>query len=555
MSISLLAFLAVLPILLAIILIAGFRLAARYVMPALLILTAGIAWGYWGVGGWEVLASVIRGWFITFDILVIIFGAILLLSVLKHSGALSSIRYSFTHFSPDRRVQIVLIVWLFGSFIEGVSGFGTPAAVVAPLLVALGFPALSAVMLGMMVQSTAVTFGSMGTPVLIGLNNGLVSGFAGQEEKMTFLLEATRDIVILHGIAGTFMPWAMIFLCILFFGKKGDLKKAFTIAPFAVFSGLAFTVPYMLAGWLLGPEFPTMLGALCGLLIVNVAVKRNFLLPEDTWDFPGREGWPASWSGNMSFRQQPDGEPAASLSEGGRGMKLFLAWMPYLIVSALLILTRQPDLGLGELLKRFSITWPSVIGTGVSASTTPLYLPGTLLVLTACITFFLHRMQKDAFGRAVKESVRMTLAAGFVLAFTVPMVQIYINSGLNDRELQSMPVTMAGWASLKFGEGWPLLAPSIGALGAFIAGSNTVSNLMFADFQYNIAAGLNMSPEWIVSLQAVGAAAGNMVAIHNVVAASATVGMLGQEGNVLRRTIIPTIYYLLVTGIIGWLVT
>jgi lactate permease len=96
-----------------------------------------------------------------------------------------------------------------------------------------------------------------------------------------------------------------------------------------------------------------------------------------------------------------------------------------------------------------------------------------------------------------------------------------------------------------------MIAPSIGALGAFIAGSNTISNLMFSLFQFSVAEQLALPAAFMVSLQAVGAAAGNMIAIHNVVAVSATVGVLGQEGAVLRRTIIPTIYYLVMAGLLG----
>ena len=145
----------------------------------------------------------------------------------------------------------------------------------------------------------------------------------------------------------------------------------------------------------------------------------------------------------------------------------------------------------------------------------------------------------------------MIIGAGFVLVFTIPMVRIYINSGMNENELASMPLAMAEWVAGNVGQVWPLFSPSIGALGAFIAGSNTVSNLMFSLFQFGVAERLAISGALIVSLQAVGAAAGNMIAIHNVVAASATVGLLGQEGNILRKTIIPTIYYVLLTGILG----
>jgi lactate permease len=158
---------------------------------------------------------------------------------------------------------------------------------------------------------------------------------------------------------------------------------------------------------------------------------------------------------------------------------------------------------------------------------------------------------------AIRDSSRVLLGAGFVLLFTVPMVRIYINSGLNDYALPgggllpSMPIVMATWVADNVGGVWPMFAPTVGALGAFIAGSNTVSNLMFSLFQHGVATQLAISGAMVVALQAVGAAAGNMIAIHNVVAASATVGLLGQEGSTLRKTILPTLYYLLVVGTLG----
>ena len=161
-------------------------------------------------------------------------------------------------------------------------------------------------------------------------------------------------------------------------------------------------------------------------------------------------------------------------------------------------------------------------------------------------------MKISKFQAALAESSRILIGAGFVLFFTVPMVRIYINSGTNTVGLPSMPVAIATWVAENVGEIWPLFAPSIGALGAFIAGSNTVSNLMFSLFQHSVAETLLISGSLVVALQAVGAAAGNMIAIHNVVAASATVGLLGQEGSILRMTILPTIYYLAIVGIIGF---
>ncbi|MEO8171046.1 MAG: L-lactate permease, partial [Oxalobacteraceae bacterium] len=145
---------------------------------------------------------------------------------------------------------------------------------------------------------------------------------------------------------------------------------------------------------------------------------------------------------------------------------------------------------------------------------------------------------------------RVLMGAGFVLIFTIPMVRILINSGVNMANLPSMPRAMAELVASSVGNIYPFFAPAVGALGAFIAGSNTVSNLMLAQFQFDTAQLIGISGAMLVAAQAVGAAAGNMIAIHNVVAASATVGLLGREGQVIRMTIIPTIYYLIMAGLI-----
>ncbi|MNR21372.1 Glycolate permease GlcA [compost metagenome] len=152
---------------------------------------------------------------------------------------------------------------------------------------------------------------------------------------------------------------------------------------------------------------------------------------------------------------------------------------------------------------------------------------------------------------AIGESSRTLLGAGFVLIFTIPMVRILINSGVNGADLVSMPVAMAKLVADSVGGVYPFFAPAVGGLGAFIAGSNTVSNLMLSQFQLNAAGLIGVSGAMMVTLQSVGAAAGNMIAIHNVVAASATVGLLGREGITLRKTILPTLYYLVLAGIFG----
>jgi len=550
MSLALQAALGVFPILLAGVLLVGFRVPAKWAMPVVYVSAVAVAVGAWQMAWVRVWAASIQGLFLSFDLLFIIFGALLLLKTLEHSGGVATIRRSFHAISDDRRVQIILLGWLFGSFIEGASGFGTPAAVCAPLMVAMGFPAAAAVMIGMMIQSTAVTFGAVGTPVLVGVQGGLGGEMFEAQLAMAgigmreFLRMVTARAVILHGVAGTLMPTFMIMMTTRFFGERKSWTEGLSIFPFALFGGLAFTIPYTLTGIFLGPEFPSLLGAPLGLIIVIFAAKRGFLLPKDRWDFPASKNWPEDWVSGMEVGEAK--EPDRPLSTG-------LAWAPYLLLAGLLVISRLPQLPVGSWLKWVRVAWEDIFGTGISAVTTPLYLPGFVLLAVVGLSFFMHKMTGAALRRAVSESGRVILGAGFVLIFTVPMVRVYINSDVNGAGFSSMPIAMAEWVATNVGQVWPMFAGVTGALGAFIAGSNTVSNLMFSAFQYGVAERLMISGVLIVALQAVGAAAGNMIAIHNVVAASATVGLLGREGATLARTILPTIYYLLVIGLLGLL--
>jgi len=543
-----LALLAFAPILVAGVLLAGFRMPAKYAMPAVFFMTCAIALWAWGMTFNRVLASTLQGLILTAGLLWIIFGAILLLNTLKYSGAIATIRTGFANISPDRRIQVILIAWLFGCFIEGASGFGTPAAVAAPLMVAVGFPALAAVVFGMMIQSTPVSFGAVGTPLIVGVQGGLDRAALTEQlaarglEWDALFRVIVSEVAIIHAICGTIMPLLLVMFMTRYFGRNRSWTEGLSIAPFAIFAAFSFTIPYALAGVFLGPEFPSIIGGLFGLAIVTAAVKMRFLVPRDTWDFAPPDQWPASWVG--SFQISLD-----NLSQ--RQIGRFMAWLPYVLLALVLVLSRTVK-PLGDALKQIDIKFTDILGeSGIGGGFQALYLPGGLLILVCLVTFLIHRMRFADLGRAVRDSGGTIVGAGFVLIFTVPMVRVMINSGVNMNDLASMPIAMARGVAELMGQVYPLLAPSVGALGAFLAGSNTVSNLMLSQFQYETATLLGLSGALLVAVQSVGAAAGNMIAIHNVVAASATVGLLGREGVTLRITVLPTLYYVLLAGIIA----
>lgn len=528
------------------------RWPASRAMPLCYVAVVTIAIGVWQTPPLRVIAASINGLVISATILLIIFGAILLLETLRESGGLRSMRAAFQGISPDRRVQAIVVAWLFGSFIEGAAGFGTPAAVCVPLLAGLGFPAMAAVMAGMVIQSTPVSFGAVGTPILVGISQGLAgdpavvahSGATDPTAWAAFLASIGVKVATLHGLIGTFVPLILACLLTRFFGKRQSLREGLQVWRFALFAGLAMTIPYWIVARFLGPEFPSLAGSAVGMFLVVFAARRGWFVPktEDAWDFPTPEQWPAEWSGSLVAAPEDSSRPLMSQAK---------AWTPYLLVALLLAATRIRDWPFGAWLKAFSLDVTDLFGSGITISVQPLYLPSTVFILVALMAAWWHRLSRDGMSRAWARAGSTTLAASAALAFTVPMVQVFLNSGGGAGGYEKMPITLASGIADLAGSGWPSVAPLVGGLGAFVAGSNTISNMMFALFQFGVAGRIGADPEWVVALQAVGGAAGNTICVHNVVAAAATVGLLGREGLVIRRTLLMFVFYTTLAGILG----
>ena len=549
-----LAFLAILPVLCVAILLVGLRWPASRAMPMCYVVAAALAVLAWKVPPLQVAAATVRGTVTALSLIYIIFGAILLLNTLHESGALRVIRRAFVGVTADCRIQVIIVAWLFGSFIEGAAGFGTPAAVAVPLLLGLGFPAMAAVVAGMIIQSTPVSFGAAGTPILVGVSSGLennatvleVMAAGGFADWPAFLAHIGIKIALLHGVAGTLVPLIVVVFMTRFFGPNRSVREGLEVWRFAIFSAFAMTVPYVLVAVFFGPEFPSIVGGLVGLVVVVTAAKKGFLMPDSAhpWTFGSKEKWPEEWRGTLHVDDDEGAEPEKPLT-------VLQAWMPYALVGLLLFISRLKVLPILGWLKSWTIGFEEIFQTEIGVSVQPLYLPGTIFIAVSLMTWALHRMNKTSYARAWRDSFKTTASASVALIFTVPMVQVFINSQGGTNGYDSMPLVLATSAAGLVGSAWPLFAPFIGGLGAFIAGSNTVSNMMFSLFQFEVGVRIAADPMLIVALQAVGGAAGNMICVHNVVAASAVAGLFGKEGNILRKTFWPFLYYALLVGTIG----
>jgi len=533
------AILAFSPILLTIILMVGFNWGAKKALPLSLLLAITIALGVWKIDLHHVLGYSFFGFLKAFDILIIIFGAILILNTMKISGAMAAINNGFNGITTDRRIQAIIIGFMFGAFIEGAAGFGTPAALAGPLLVGLGFPPLAAAMVALIYNSVPVPYGAVGTPIsggaMVTLEQNLMDAGANVEG---FKLMLTKWIAIPNAMVGIFIPLLGLIILTRFFGKEKSIKPALAAAPFALFAGLAFVVPYVLIAATLGPDLPSLLGGFIGLGIVIFAAKKGFLVPKKQWDFPAKSDWESSWMSNETIQ-----EPSQTK------MGLFKAWLPYALIAIILVVTRIPSLGLKAFLASQTLTLSNVLGIeGLSYVLKWAYLPGTIpFILVALITNVIYRMKTKEILESWKTTFKQINGAAIALLAGVAMVQLMLKSGTNGAGLDSMLTVMANSIADLSGAAYPVISPIVGVLGSFMSGSATVSNLLFASLQFETASILQIPEVLIVAAQTSGAALGNMICVNNVVAVCATVGCVGAEGTIIRRNAIPAfIYYLFI---------
>lgn len=419
-NLGLLSLLAVAPIAVVGVLLAGLRWPAKYAMPVGYVIALATAGFVWQVQPAALAAATIEGFIIALTLLYIVFGALLLLATVIASGAMDRIKAGFDNISTDRRVQAIIIGWLFGSFIEGASGFGTPAAVAAPLLLALGFPAMAAVMVGLIIQSTPVSFGAVGTPILVGVANGLEKDSAPMQARLAELgMEYPQyialigfNVAVIHALVGILIPLIISVMLTGFFGERRSFAEGLKIWPFAIYASLAMTVPYVFVAYVLGPEFPSLLGGLFGLALVMFTSSKGLLMPKETFSFPPRSRWEQRWLGNFDANKVREGA-------GERGeMSLLTAWAPYILLAVLLVLTRiidPPQSVLTSTTVPMTIPFADILGTNVSTTVQLFYSPGTLLIIVCAVTYVLHKMPGHAIADTWKVAGKQLLGTAVAL--------------------------------------------------------------------------------------------------------------------------------------------
>ncbi len=526
------AILVLLPVFLTVLCIVLLKMKVYKAMLVFFFGTLLIGWLHWKMSGLVLAATVLLGILKTLDAVFIILGAIFLLGVMKKTGAMDSIGFSFSRLTKDRRIQVILIAWFFGALIEGAAGFGTPAALAAPLLVALGFPPLVAVIVTLICNSIPVPYGAVGTPVVVTgailSENAAKMGMSHQE----FLLNAGGTTSAILFFCGLFIPFCAVLAMILLAEGKKSLRPALEVLPLCIFSAVCFSVPQYAASRYLGPELASLIGAVVGLPLFLAAVKFRFLLPKTVWNFPVVADMP-SLEGSLNVPK----------------MSVVKAFAPYAVIIFILLITRVPVLPLKALLqKTIQIKWLNILGvSGMDFSWAFLNNPGLQSFIIISIIFALIcGCSRKEIGGLCKDTLIQAGPSIFALVAGVAAVQIMQKSGTNQANMPDMLSLTAEFLAKITGKHYVAAAPVIGGLGAFFSGSCTVSNIMFALLQWETAVMLNLPAVIITAMQIGGAALGNMICINNIVMACSTANAKNCEGKILIFNLFVFVFSVLV---------
>lgn len=538
------ALIAFIPIIVTVVLMVAFNWPAKRALPLAWILACVIAFAVWKMNIHDMAAYTITGFLSAFETLVIIFGAILIMNTLKRSGAMSAINGMFKGVTKDARILAIIIGWVFGAFIEGAAGFGTPAALAAPLLISVGFPPLAAAIVALICNSTPVCYGAVGTPTNTAFATVKDAVAAGGADPDTWKMALTKWSAISMAVGAFFIVFVAVCVLVKLFGKNKSFKDALPCIPFIIFTVAVFDIIYLLIATFIGPELVSLVAAVITLFVSIGAAKAGFLQPKETWTFTPEETWDRSW---LSTTEVPEHKVS--------DMPLLKAFTPYIIIIAILVATRvcqNVGMGWASAMKAFTIgTGKSGVILGLNWNWAILWSPGVIFIIVALLTIVIQGMKGSEVSGAWKDTGKQVSGAAIALLFGVAMVNIFRYTNVSSDVMDgSMLLIMARGLAALAGKAYVIVAPLIGVLGAFMSGSNTVSNTLFSSLQFETATILAMPQVFIVALQNNGGAIGNMVCVNNVVSACATTGTIGNEGKIIRTNIVPCIIYCAIVVIV-----
>lgn len=503
--------LAMLPIIWLIVALTGLKMAGHKACLIALVITIVEALFLWQMPAIDCATSAVEGFASAlWPIILVIIAAIFTYNLTLKTGAMDVIKQMLTGVSADQRVQVLLIGWCFGGFMEGMAGFGTAIAIPASMLAAMGMNPLTACLVCMLANAFPTAFGSVGIPTVT-LSN--VTGLDPLLLAFTTVLQMVPFMIL--------VPFLMVIV------GGGGLKALKGMVGITLVSGVTFVAPQLAVARFIGPELAVIVGCVVslGCTILMARARKNAPVPEEY---------------NMK-----NGQGQAKAIDGRTAL---VSWMPFILIFALLLVTSKLVAPVNNALAVFSSSIQ--ISTSANAGATSfswVNTPGIWIFLAAIIGGLIQKASGKVMWETLVATVKQMSKTIVTIMSVLAVAKIMTYCGMID----NMAALFVGLT----GSFFPFVSPIIGALGAFITGSGTSTEVLLGALQTSAAEQIGVSSFWLAAANSTGAGIGKVISPQCIATAAAAVGLVGQDskllGGMIKWVVLELVLASLIIGLLG----
>ena len=483
--------LALLPIVWLIIALCGLKMEAYKASLGAFLVAVVEALFIWHMTPVNALTASLEGFAMAlWPIVIVIIAAVFTYNLTVHTGAMETIKAMLTSVSADKRVLVLLIGWCFGGFLEGMAGFGTAVAIPASMLCALGLNPIVAILACLIANGTPTMFGSIGIPTT---TLASITGIDPVTLAFTQTIQAFPFVI------------ACPFLMVMLVG--GGTKALKGVVPVTLIAGLSFAGAEMLAARFIGADLPVVVAAVCSLVCTfayslkhtDDPVPREYLM----------EGGSCSLKGTST----------------GTALK---AWSPFILIFVVLLLTSKLVPFIHDPLSSIKSTVNIYAGNPKATLTFSwINTPGVLIFICGIVGGIIQNCPFSEMVGVLKDTVKQMSKTIFTMLGVLGVAKVMGYSGM----ISSIASFFVG----TFGPAYPLVAPFLGALGTFVTGSGTSSEVLFGNVQLQAAQALGDNQVWLVAANSLGTSAGKMISPQNIAIGTAACGLASKDGEILGK--------------------
>ena len=488
---------AMIPVLWLIVSLGVLKMPAHKTCSFTVILTLAIAIICWRMKFIDGITATVEGMAIAlWPILLVIVAALFTYNLAVETKTMDVIKKMLSSITTDKRIQVLILAWGFGGFLEAVAGYGTAVAIPASILASLGFNPLFAAVICLLANTVPTAFGALGIPVT---TLATVTGLEVVHLSYVTSIELAGFIVLI--------PFLLVIL------TEKSIKALKGVVGITLISGITFAVPQIFIAKYLGADLPALVASICSMACTILMAKA------------------------MNKEKVETKEDKIGLKEG------VLAWLPYILLCGLILIASPLVPSINSLLAKASSNIH--IYTGDATSTTSfswINTPGMMILIATFIAGLIQKLKFTYMLDVLKRTIIQLKTSFITIMSIVAISKIMSHSGMT--------------SSISFGlcaitgSFYPLIAPLLGAIGTFVTGSDTSANILFGALQTEAAKSLSIDPYWIAAANTAGATAGKMISPQSIAIATSATGLIGSEGKILSTTVKYCLGYVIILGLI-----